>query len=252
MIDIIVGQKIIKDIELFVFDKDGTLIDLYNYWHYMVELRARGICDFYRLPYGKHKNNLMYEMGIDFEKRRLRPEGPVGLLPRKMVQRTAEDYLIKLNCKDVSRVCFEAFSQADELSLPLLHKMIKPTRGVIGLLRKIKENRGKIAVATSDITERTRLALNFLRIDNMVDFVIGSNRVENPKPHPQALEVIGRYFKIGPENSVMIGDAQSDIQMGINAGFKASIGVCTGLMAKDALLQFTPYVIDDASELRII
>ena len=35
----------IDDIDLMVFDKDGTLIDLYYYWSQMIALRAQYICD---------------------------------------------------------------------------------------------------------------------------------------------------------------------------------------------------------------
>jgi phosphoglycolate phosphatase-like HAD superfamily hydrolase len=45
MVALSVNSKIIQDVGLVIFDKDGTLIELYHYWSQMVALRARLICD---------------------------------------------------------------------------------------------------------------------------------------------------------------------------------------------------------------
>lgn len=252
MVKIGIGSHFIDDIELFVFDKDGTLIDLYNYWSNMIDLRAQRLCSFYNLPLDVHKNNLMYEMGVDLETERLKPEGPVGLLPREVVQKAAEDYLLKLDCKNVSGVCFKVFKNVDELSLSLLDRFIKPLDGAIDLLKKIKERNAKVAIATTDKTHRVNLATDFLNISNLVDLAIGSDKVESSKPAPDMLKLIGDELDIDPANSVMIGDARTDIQMGINAGFKASIGICGGLTSENALAELTPYVIKDISQIYIV
>lgn len=249
--DIVLDTKVIRDVELFVFDKDGTLIDLYNYWYHIVDLRAQKLCDFYNLEYKDYKNNLMFEMGIDFERGKLRPEGPVGLLPRKDVQKVAEDYLVKLNCKDTDMACSYAFKEADELSLLLLDKFIKPIQGGSKLLTQIKKKGGKIAIATSDITDRAELTMRFLNIDGLIDFVLGSDKVKYSKPAPDTLKLISQSLGVGFERSVMVGDTKSDIQMGLNAGFKACIAVCSGLENRDTLLEFTPYVVEDISKIRI-
>ena len=251
MVTICINNDTIKDIELFVFDKDGTIIDLYTYWYYMIELRAKRLCFFYKLNTLPHKKNLMFVMGVDADKARLRPEGPVGLLPRILVQKAAEDYLLKLDCPNVSAVCWQIFKEVDELSLPLLDKFIRPIEGVIELLRQIKSRGGKIAIATNDNTERAKLAVKFLRIDDLMDLVIGADKVKEPKPDPDALELIGKKLDVSPQHSIMIGDAQPDIQMGIRADFRASIAVCSGLTSREVLSELTPYAIENISKIQI-
>ena len=44
MATLAVDRKFIHDVGLVIFDKDGTLIELYHYWSRMVALRARIIC----------------------------------------------------------------------------------------------------------------------------------------------------------------------------------------------------------------
>lgn len=251
MVAVNVNKETIKDIDLFVFDKDGTLIDLYNYWYHMIELRAEHICDFYSLSHNAHKVNLMFEMGVDVTNQRLRPTGPVGLLPREVVQKAAEKYLLELDCKNVSEVCFNVFKDVDRLSTSIFNKLVKPIKGAIELLEKIKANGAKVAIATTDKTERAKLAVDFLKINALCDVIVGADQVKASKPSPEMLENIGKSLGIAPANSVMVGDAKTDIQMGQNANYLASIAVCSGLTNKDELSKLTPYVIDNVSQIYI-
>jgi AHBA synthesis associated protein len=72
---------------------------------------------------------------------------------------------------------------------------------------------------------------------------MGENDVKQPKPAPDmALEILKR-LKIDKENAVVVGDAVTDIRMGLNAGLKASIAVLTGLSSEAELRQITDYVV---------
>jgi len=251
MVTIGVNNDVIEGVELVVFDKDGTLIDLYTYWYHMIELRANGICSFYNLNSSKHKDNLMFEMGVDIHNRRLRPEGPVGLLSRAIVQKAAERYLEKLNYHNVSDICFRIFKEVDETSISLLNTFIKPINGALKFLHQLKRKGCKIAIATTDKTSRAELAMQFLRCNDLIDVVVGADKVKKSKPAPDMLELIEDFLRISRLASVMVGDAKTDIQMGINAGYKASIAVCSGLTDNDTLLELTPYVIKDISKIKI-
>jgi phosphoglycolate phosphatase len=249
MATLAVGANRVDDIELFVFDKDGTIIDLYNYWYHMVELRSMRLCEMCGLSPVKHRDGLMSAMGIDIPNKRLKPEGPVGLLPREIVQKAAEDYIAKYGCKDTASVCFKVFKEVDAASLGLLDKFIKPLDGAVKLLKEIKSRGAKIAIATTDKTERAEVAMDFLKIRDLVDAAVGADKVNRSKPAPDMLEFIGSKLGVRPSHSVIIGDAKTDIQMGINANFKASIAVCSGLTAREDLEHLTPYVVEDISKL---
>jgi phosphoglycolate phosphatase-like HAD superfamily hydrolase len=249
--DIRIGNKCITGIDLFVFDKDGTIMDLYSYWYHMVELRAVGLCEACGLPENGHKAPLMSEMGIDIPRKRLKPEGPVGLFPREVVQAAAENYLSVQGCKDVSRTCFDVFKKVDERSIDLLTGFIKPIDGALKLLNDIKQKKASVAIATTDKTRRAELAVDFLNIRHAVDLVVGSDMVKSPKPAPDMLEYIGSKLNIPAQRSVVIGDARTDIQMGISAKFKASIAVLSGLTTEEELKKLTPYVVEDVSKIAI-
>jgi phosphoglycolate phosphatase len=59
------------------------------------------------------------------------------------------------------------------------------------------------------------------------------------KPHPQMLEEIMEIFASGPEQALMIGDSEHDLQMAVNAGV-ASAAVTYGAQNSKYLLKFKP------------
>ncbi len=251
MIDIDICGDTIKGIELFVFDKDGTIIDLYNYWHNMVAMRADLICEASGLKKDEHSAGLMYAMGDDVNKGMLRPAGPVGLFPRSVVQLAAENYISGLGIDQASKICFEAFKRVDEISMSRLDVLVKPFPGAISLLRAIKARGGFVAIATTDKTQRAQVAMDFLGVTNSIDIVVGADQVKNSKPDPEMLLLICEKLGIHPEHAVMVGDANTDVMMGVNAGYLASIGLSCGLAPESELKEITPYVVGDISKIII-
>jgi HAD superfamily hydrolase (TIGR01549 family) len=112
-------------------------------------------------------------------------------------------------------------------------------------------NHCKIAIATTDRTERAKLAMDFIKLGDSIDIIIGADRVKKAKPAPDMVNYICNNLEISKSNSVMVGDAVTDIQMGINSNLKASIGVCTGITPKVKLLEITKYVSDSISKIII-
>lgn len=251
MVNIKVNNQTIEGIDLVIFDKDGTLMDLYHYWSQMVGLRAEFICQELGLD-AKHYGNLLYEMGVDSKVGKLRPEGPVGLKKREIVLQAAVDYLTSIGCPDTHNLCFEAFKEVDRFSSENLKRFIWSIDGANDIVNTLSENGCKIAIATTDVTERAKLAMEFLGIANKIDFIAGADMVSNSKPNPEMIHVILNTLNIDKSNAAMVGDAITDVQLGINADLKASIGVLTGLSSYEQLKMVTHYVANGISDLKII
>jgi len=253
MVRIKAGNEIIEGIELVSFDKDGTLIDLYAYWGTMVGFRADEICRMLDIDPRENKEGLMNAMGVDTKNERLFPEGPVGLLPRRMVQKSAENYLNeRIYSESIEEVCFNAFKKVDEFSLEGLDELIRPINGALHLLKELKNNGIKIAIATTDKTERAEVAMKFLGIRDLINIIVGSDMVEKSKPSPEMVEVICRELKVNPRNSIMVGDAITDVQMGKNALCRKSIGVLTGLTREDDLKEVADIIVNDVGEITVV
>ncbi|NQU17127.1 MAG: HAD family hydrolase [Candidatus Saganbacteria bacterium] len=250
MVSIGINDKILEDIQLVIFDRDGTMIDLYHYWSQMIKMRSVMICNELGLS-DNHKNNLMSVMGIDVEKKKIKPEGPVGIKKREVVMQAAVDYLLSIKMGNKNDFCIKVFSEVDKISQDEVAKLISPIEGLYPLLEGLKSSGCKIAIATTDRTGRAELSVKFLKINDKIDFVIGSDGVECSKPAPDMINLILKKLNIDKTNTIMVGDAASDIKMGINAGVKAGIAVCSGITPEKKLSELTPLVIKDISEIKI-
>ena len=251
MVDLIVNDKRLNDVKLVIFDRDGTLIDLYHYWAQMIEKRADLICRHYGLA-DSHKKKLLFEMGIDVARKQLRSEGPVGIKKREIVMQAAINVLAALGINDSLAACVEIFNEVDRLSENDLARLIKPLRGALELISLIHECGCKTAIATTDKTDRAILSMDYLGLTEKIDYVIGADAVANSKPAPDMVEVILAKLKIPSDRAVMVGDAGFDIEMGKKAGLMASIAVCTGITTRERLGQLTDLVIRDVSQIKVV
>ena len=59
------------------------------------------------------------------------------------------------------------------------------------------------------------------------------------KPHPQMLEAVIDFCGVMPDETLMIGDTEYDMQMAINAK-TAALAVCYGVHTPERLMQFQP------------
>jgi phosphoglycolate phosphatase len=251
VVNIGINEEIIDEIELVIFDKDGTLVDLYNYWANMINFRV--VSAQKKLGFDESKNNdIMYAMGVDVENGRLRSEGPVGLKKREIVMQAMMDSLADIGFPDTYDTCFQIFKEVDEQSVNHLNDIVKPVNGMHELINSLYEKDCKIAIATTDKTARADLAMRHLGISEKMDIVVGEDLVANCKPHPDMANLILKELSVDKKNTAMVGDAITDIEMGLNAGLKASIGVCSGLTSARKLEEKTEFVIEDISRIRVL
>ncbi|MFA5117988.1 MAG: HAD family hydrolase [Candidatus Omnitrophota bacterium] len=251
MIDIKVDSRELKDIALMIFDKDGTLMDLYHYWSnmvgYRVELAGK------KLGFNeKEKPRIMYAMGVDLACRKLRSEGPVGIRKREVVMAAMEEALSAIGFKDTRELCLEVFKEADAVSIFHLQDIIRPIRGMTELINGLHSRGCRIGLATTDKTRRAELALGFLGIKDKVDIIIGEDMVGNYKPHPDMVNLILEKLAIDKRHAVMVGDAVTDIEMGNNAGLKASIAVLSGIATREQFAGKTTHIVPDISYIDIM
>jgi phosphoglycolate phosphatase len=248
MIDLAVNSKLIHDVGLVIFDKDGTLVELYPYCSKIVALRARIICEALGLD-AEQEAGLRWALGVDEKAGRMRPEGPVGLKKREVVLKAAADYLEGIGRRNTLRLCEEAFDRIDEFSSANLGEFIKPIRGAVSLMRALHDCGCRVALATVDLGKRARLVMDFIGASDMLDLIVGGEDVVRPKPDPEMIHMILNRLGIDRSQAVMIGDAITDVRMGISAGVKASVGVLTGFATADQLQTLTPFIARDVSEI---
>jgi HAD superfamily hydrolase (TIGR01549 family) len=164
----------------------------------------------------------------------------------------AVDYLSAHGFNNQVELCRQVFDLVDRLSMGRLNEIIKPIKGLYALFEALEKASCKIAIATTDLTERAWLAMEHLGLSKRIHLIVGADKVSEAKPHPETVELILNELRISPQRAVMVGDATTDVTMGINARVRASIGVCSGLTLSDELVRITPYVISDISAFKIL
>ena len=71
------------------------------------------------------------------------------------------------------------------------------------------------------------------------------------KPHPQMLEELMDFFAVAPEDTIMIGDTEYDLEMAKNAGVQC-LGVCHGVHEQSRLEKYNPLTcVADIHELHL-
>jgi HAD superfamily hydrolase (TIGR01549 family) len=233
------------DTDLVIFDKDGTLIDVHYYWGGMVELRAKMLSKKYIKPQYQEKATyeLMSNMGISLETKKIKSTGPVGIKPREYIINTAyqvvKQYFDAITIEQVSSV----FKEIDVYSQTHLSQLVKPLPGVEELLATLKQQKIKIAIATTDLTSRAKLAMDSIGLTHYFDCIAGADLVDEAKPSADLVNYLCDKMACEKSKTLVVGDSIVDLRMAESAQVDF-IGVKTGLYSPE-FLAHSQTLVDD-------
>lgn len=118
----------------------------------------------------------------------------------------------------------------------------------LDMLDNLRTEGFQLAVATG----KSRKGLDRIFAEREVGHFFHDSRCADEtksKPHPLMLEELSKSLNIEPENLLMVGDTQWDLDMANNAGIDA-VGISHGAHAKEKLLRSKPKtLVDDLNEL---
>lgn len=97
------------------------------------------------------------------------------------------------------------------------HKFVSAFSGAERVLKELRELGIHVGVVTSKRRDVAEYGLREFGLDNYCELLIDCNDVTNFKPDPEGIIKAMDYFKILPENTLMVGDSKSDMLAGINA-----------------------------------
>lgn len=92
--------------------------------------------------------------------------------------------------------------------------------GIENALQTLKKQGKHLFVVSSKHTTSLERNLKQLNILDLFDDCIGSDQVKNYKPAPDGILMLLEHYQLDPDETVMIGDAKYDIQMGKAAHVK--------------------------------
>ena len=250
--------RVLTEIKLIVFDKDGTLLDtnkMFSPWvKKIIENVYEELCS--NKEYLKDLNLDLFNKSkyledlyniLKFDKitNNFHPDGVIAKGTNVDFHNSLTQYLnnyglsIKTSRNIVKKCWIEIEVSKENI---FLHA------DIITLFKLLKKLNIKIAICTSDDRIPTLEFIKLTNISTYIDFVMCGDDPISSKPSPEPLWKICRKLDIQPCESMMIGDTISDIHAGINAKFGKVVGVLTGGYKKNDL-DDADYVIDSIESL---
>ncbi|BCG58334.1 HAD family hydrolase [Paenibacillus sp. URB8-2] len=212
-----------------LFDKDGTLLDLMEMWGTWAESVLRDMETHLALAGSGFTGDKSLLLGtVQDAKGRITGYDPGGPLPMATVEQTYgilawQFYAAGVPWNDaVTRVMGIA---KDAMNGLRERRSARPLPGLLPFLRQCQEVSLRMGVVTSDESQTTAEHLEWLGISGYFGSVVTRDRVRKGKPAPEMAETACRELGALPEETVVIGDSNADMQMGRGAGLRLAIGI---------------------------
>ena len=101
----------------------------------------------------------------------------------------------------------------------------RPLPGAEALLDALREADVPLAIVTNKREDAGRKTIDLLGWADRFETIIGADTASDPKPHAAPLLYALEALQGQPQSAAMIGDTESDMGAGRNAGFAAVIGI---------------------------
>ena len=218
--------------DLWIFDKDGTLVDLTG-WAKIMEERLKII----EKKYGKNARKKV-EPVLGFKDNRF----DIKHILYTTRQETSKECSRILGI-DQEKI-LDLFKEADRI---LEDDIFSPIPGAHTLLSALVSNH-MVIVLTNDLEKRTEKILKRLAIP--YHRVIGSDTYPYYKPDPRLITTIMNEYSIDdPRKIVIVGDSGHDIELAKSVG-AISIGVLSGVETREGL-KSADFIINSIAEIKI-
>lgn len=217
-----------------LFDKDGTLLDLLATWGSWAGLVLEGLGSQLALIKGQpvQPDGLAGVLGTRHDAAGhvtgYDPAGPLSMA-------TAEEStgVLAWQLYSAGVPWNEAVTRVHAISKEAMNEQRRqrtavPMPGLLPFLEQCAAASLKLGVVTSDNQSTTREHLEWLGIAGYFGAVVTRDRVKYGKPAPEMAETACRELGLRPEETVIIGDSNADMQLGRGAGLRLAVGISPG------------------------
>jgi phosphoglycolate phosphatase len=236
------SADLFHEIELVVFDKDGTLIDFDTMWS---DWSVGLVKDVAAATDPALADPLADALGIDPLTSRIIPGSPMSGTPMGHLRALTMDTLRRHGFSEVvvETVVSEAWRPPDPVALA--HPLAD-----LGTLFETLHARGiRVAVATSDDRGPTEATIAGLDLAALVDGIVCADDGMPIKPAPDALLHLCGLLGVAPARTAIVGDSPADLLMGRAAGAGLVVGVLSGVGVHDELAPYADVILQSIAEL---
>ncbi len=105
---------------------------------------------------------------------------------------------------------------------------LKPIKGVVEFIDKMKQNGLLAALATSGSKIRMNTVLELLKMHNCFEVMVSAQDVQNAKPDPELFLLAAKLVGVKPADCIVIEDSKNGVTAAKRAGMK-----CIGFKQKE-------------------
>lgn len=220
MSDISCQERIFKNIEAVIFDKDGTLENSHSFWRKMGLTRARLIDA--QVP--GTSEPLLMAWGISDQT--LDPKGLMAVGSRYENEIAAAAYIAETGRSwlEAKQIAANAFNEASK-SLIKTSETAPLFADSLVLLKSLVKHDIKLGIISADSSQGVSNFITNHQLEKFIPLAMGSDGTIS-KPDPQLFIQACLALKVEPAKTLMIGDSQADLEMAKFAGSRAAIGIC--------------------------
>jgi phosphoglycolate phosphatase len=243
------------EVELIIFDKDGTLVDFHQLWgartRESVAALARDVGGDAAAQQALQQE-LLRALGYDTAADRVLYDGPLAVASMAKLYTIAASVLFRHGCgwHDAERIIADSF--IPKMSASPDTSLIRPRGDILHLFDRLKEAGVYIVVVTSDERAGTEAALALLGADGYVARLISGDGDFPEKPAPDAIHHLAAEFSLEVERMMMVGDTVNDMLFGRNGGVGLCVGILGGAGDDEELARHADVVVDSLDQICVI
>lgn len=235
-------SPLLEEIDLVVFDKDGTLIEFHAMWGGWALELGRRLDGATRRPVA---GDVFAAIGFDPVNDRIRAGAPLAVATMAELAEVIAA-VIRRWCPSVAaarRAVESAWFRPDPVTSAI------PTADLATLFGVLRDSDRLIAVATTDDRAPTEATLRGLGIRDRVSALACGDDGVGVKPDPAMVLAICTALRVAPYRAAVVGDTPADLAMGRSAGAGRVIGVLTGVGGRAELEPLADAVLGSIGEL---
>ncbi len=226
------------DIELIVFDKDGTLVDVHLPWGRWAEKVSEALAAV--IP----PRQFLSQIGWDTATRRIMPETPLAIASAATLQAVIATWLYEAGLGWSA-----AMSRATAVTTQAETPVSPPICALQPLFATLAARGLKFGVVTSDDRTGVERDLGPHGVLQYLAAIIGGDTGLAAKPAPDMLLAACAAAGVVPERTMVVGDSLADMWMGRSAGAALVIGVLSGTGTATVLAPHADMLLPSVAEL---
>lgn len=94
----------------------------------------------------------------------------------------------------------------------------EPIAGIRHLMKKIKEKKWKMAIASSSDPDAIQTVIEIFKLQPFIDYTISGSDIIESKPHPEIFLKVAEHYQLEPEQCLVIEDSYHGIVAAKAAG----------------------------------